>query len=182
MKGNGDLSRSTDSPLLNRLRLSIYGAVAVSALLLAISFALQDGWAEAAVSLVVGALGLLVEQARWARRLAGLVFVGFVILAGVSTFGGNYAWGLVAVASALVAWDLHHLRRRLGAVELIPEGSALVRRHLQRLLTAVGGGLALGVVGLFLQVNYGIGPAVVAGLVLVIALSRLVKFLRTESD
>lgn len=153
--------------------------------------------------LIFIALGLLwlVGQRYALQAFAGLGMLGFTIgaLLGI-LYGAQNGWMLVGITAALVAWDLHHFIQHIRVseqVETTPEDAgertgvedradvearALERLHLQRLGIVSGLGLLLGALALTVRLTLGFGVIVALGLVAIYGLSRLVHYLRQESD
>jgi hypothetical protein len=167
----------------SRMHLIVYTALAIAGLSTAVGFGLRQRWLEMAASLSFTVLALFSETTAWSDRLAGLVFAGYAVLGGFGLLLGiPPLFGLLTLAAALIAWDLHHYRQRLAGVARIEGEFALVRRHLRRLFITVGAGVGLGGLALLVQVDYGVGVIVVLGLILAFGLSRAVGYLRKESD
>ena len=151
--------------------------------------------------LVFIALGLLwlVGQRQALPAFAGLGMLGFAIGALLGTlYGAQNGWMLVGITAALVAWDLQHFIQHIRvseqgettpedagerkAAEVRAETRALERLHLQRLGIVTGLGLLLGALALTVRITLSFGIIVALGLVAIYGLSRLVHYLRQESD
>ena len=157
--------------------------------------------------LIFIALGLLwlVGQRYALQAFAGLGMLGFSIGALHGTlYGVQSGWMLVGITAALVAWDLQHFVQHLrineqdetdsadaeaGTEDEIradakagAEARALERRHLQRLAIVSGLGLLLGALALTVRIILGFGIIFALGLVAIYGLSRLIHYLRQESD
>ncbi len=152
--------------------------------------------------LVFVALGLLwlVGQKYQKRTLAGLGLLGFAIGALLGTwYGVRSGWLLIGITAALVAWDLHHFiqhmlvseRAEAASKDMVPEdrgarlnaeARALERAHLQRLAIVSGAGLLLGTLALTVKLTLRFGVIFALGLIATFGLSRLIHYLRQESD
>ncbi|MBN2389357.1 MAG: hypothetical protein JXR84_01455 [Anaerolineae bacterium] len=161
--------------------------------------------------LIFVALGLLwlVGQRYALQAFAGLGMLGFTIGALHGTlYGVQSGWMLAGITAALVAWNLHHFIQHLRVnerdeadsvdaeertqaevradaeadAEADAKARALERLHLQRLGIVSGLGLLLGALALTVRLTLGFGVIVALGLVAIYGLSRLVHYLRQESD
>lgn len=149
---------------------------------LAAGYSLSGGWLEA---LLVGALGTfwLLGQRRgwgWVTSMALALLVGAASIG--PWLGVGPGWMLVGIVAALSAWDLDHFTRRLRNVERVENAQNLERRHLQRLLIVDTLGLLLGAVALSIRAQFGFGTAFLLGLLAILALSRVIRAIRQESD
>jgi hypothetical protein len=154
-------------------------------------------------ALVFVALGLLwlVGQRHALQAFAGLGLLGFATGALLGTlYGVRNGWVLVGITAALVAWDLHHFIQHMRVSEQAEtppedageradiagrtdaEARAMERLHLQRLAIVSGLGLPLGALALTVRLNLRFGIIFALGLVAIYGLSRLVHYLRQESD
>jgi hypothetical protein len=163
-------------------------------------------------SLIFSALGLLwlAGQRYTLRIFPELGLFGFTAGALLGAlYGVQNAWTLAGITAALIAWDLQHFVAHIRAGErdetppaeaaaedTDPAGAleaataerldahrrALTRVHLQRLAIVSGAGLLLSVLALTIRLTLSFGVIVVLGLVAIYALSRLIRYLRRESD
>jgi hypothetical protein len=135
--------------------------------------------------LVVGVAGILWLVGQWRRwewgaSLALVVWIGVAAVGlGRGVEGG---WMLVGVVAALVAWDLDRFVWRLRAAKRVEAADALEQRHLRRLLAVCGVGLLLGAAALSLRIRLGFAAAFLLALLVLLGLSRMVRFLRREGD
>jgi hypothetical protein len=116
----------------------------------------------------------------WISSL-GLVFSAIAAAAGLLV-GLGAGWMLAGLVAALAAWDLHHFSHTLEEIPRVEGMRSLERRHLQRLLIAVGLGVLLTVAALEIDVTFSFGLVLLLGLVAILGLSQAVAFLRSESD
>lgn len=170
----------------------------VAAAALAVGYGLNG---ELIGILIFIALGLLwlVGQRYTIQVSAGLGLLGFTIGALLGAwYGVSTGWLLVGVTAALVAWDLHHFVQHMRVAEPAdadnPEANiayanflsdnmrALERAHLRRLALVSGLGLLLGGLALTVRLTLGFGAVFALGLVAIFGLSRLIRYLRQESD
>jgi len=151
--------------------------------------------------LIFIALGLLwlVGQRYALQAASGLGLLGFTTgaLFGV-LYGAQSGWMLVGMTAALVAWDLQYFIQHTPVTEPTEADStdtgiadtsirdenmrALERAHLQRLALVSGSGLLLGGLALTVRLTMGFGVILALGLVAIFGLSRLIRYLRQESD
>jgi hypothetical protein len=82
----------------------------------------------------------------------------------------------------LAAADLHAFRLRVETATNVDPSARLGQRHLARTLIISGAGLALAILSQQLRMHFGVGVALLLGLLAVLGLSRGVSFLRRESD
>jgi len=131
------------------------------------------------------ALGLLwvVGQRYEKPIIASLSLLCFVIGA---VFGGWYGvksgWLLCSITAALLAWDLNHFIHHMQDTKNVENARALERAHLQRLGVVGGLGLLLSASALTIRINLGFSVVFGLGLIAVFGLSRLIRYLRRESD
>jgi hypothetical protein len=148
----------------------------------ALGSALGGLWFVALPILVLGVAWLAGQTRGWPWIASlGLVLSTVAAAAGLLV-GLGAGWMLAGLVAALAAWDLHHFSHTLESVPRVEGARSLERRHLQRLLIAVGLGVLLAVVALGIRVTLGFGLVLLLGLVAVLGLSQAVAFLRTESD
>ena len=80
---------------------------------------------------------------------------------------------------ALCAWDLHRYTRHLEEVKPIESARRFERRHLRRLFTILGAGLAVSAAGLLLHFRLGFGIAFILALLAIAgiyqAITRIVR-------
>ena len=163
------------------LRLINYTLIVLSTLGLGVGLVWSQLWSVALVVFVVGILwGIGVwRDVGWTANL-GLIF--FALAAIIGTLR-QLPLGLMlaCLLTALLAWDAGYFERRLVDVE-VRRPLILYRTHFLRLASVIGLGLIIGWGMLRLETNlspvWGIG----LGLLIVIGLSRTIRFLRQESD
>ncbi|HQE93300.1 MAG TPA: hypothetical protein PLH19_10640 [Anaerolineae bacterium] len=97
-------------------------------------------------------------------------------------YGVKSGWLLGSVTSALLTWDLHYFTYRMQETKNVVNVRTLERAHLQRLGLVGGLGLLLGGLALTIKLSLRFGVMVALGLIAVLGLSRLVHYLRQESD
>ncbi len=136
-------------------------------------------------ALLFVALGLLwLVGQRYKRPIvASASFLCFVVGAVLGAwYGVKSGWLLCGVTAALVAWDLSHFVAHVQETKNVENLRALERAHLQRLGLVGGLGLLLGVLALTVRLTLRFSVVIALGLVGVFGLSRLIRFLRQESD
>ena len=165
---------------------------------LALGYGLNDQLLGILIFIALGLLWL-VGQRYAAQVSAGLGLLGFTTGALLGAFYGvANGWVLVGITAALVAWDLHHFIQHARVAEPTDADNteaniaytnfrsenmrALERAHLQRLALVSGTGLLLGGLALTIRLTLGFGVVLALGLVAIFGLSRLIRYLRQESD
>jgi len=149
--------------------------VTVSAVALALAFALGGQALWSPVFVAVGALWIVGQrhEKAWPATVGLLCCIAGAVLGFWLGLPGGLL--LFSAAAALMAWDLHDFVRRLRDVEAAADAQTLQRFHLTRLGIVSGVGLLLGALALVIRVNLGFGVIFALGLVAVLGLSRLVK-------
>ena len=150
---------------------------------LTIGYVLNALWIGAAIIVALGLFWLVGQWRGW-RPVSVLVAIFFIfttafgVWRGVSTGG----WMLFSLVVTLVAWDLDQFTHRLEQAEQIAGETELKRIHLQRLLIVAGLGFLFGGIALRLQFEFNLGWGIFLGLLAIAGLSRIIGFLRRESD
>ena len=164
------------------LRWFVLGMVGVAAASLAVGLGLDQFWNAAGIVLMMGALwGVGV----W-RGIGWPANLGLFFFASVAAYGAlkriPMLWLLPGITAALLAWDLGHFRQYLNHAREIRHESALKRGHYLRLGLSIGLGLALS--RLALRVETALTPfwAILLGLLGIFSLSRVIRFMRRESE
>ena len=116
------------------------------------------------------------------RDLPALNSVGFaatVAVTGVSISTGSAApAGLLALITAIIAWDLGNLQQRLIRLQIDEIDPILFRQHLYRLSVVVALGVVVPLLGFVIQVGLTIVWAIVLGLIITISLSLTISLIR----
>jgi hypothetical protein len=157
-------------------------SVGLSAGAFALGSALGGLWFVALPVLVMGVIWLAGQFRGWSWISSLGLVLSTVAAGGGLLVGLGAGWMLAGLVAALAAWDLHHFSHTLASVSRVEGGRSLERRHLQRLLVALGPGVVLAIVALGIEVTLSFGFVLLLGLVAVLGLSQAVAFLRTESD
>jgi hypothetical protein len=149
---------------------------------LAIGYALNALWIGVTIIVALGLLWLVGQWRSW-RPVSVLVAILFIFATAFGVWQGvPAAWMLFSIVTTLVAWDLGQFTDRLEQTEQIVGESELKRIHLQRLLVVAGLGFLFGGIALRLQVELNLGWGIFLGLLAIVGLSRIIGFLRRESD
>jgi hypothetical protein len=155
-------------------------SILVATFALALGHGLGGLGAGAALVAALGLLWLLGQRAGWGW-VASAMLALFVGAAAVGTWlGVGAGWTLPGVVAALSAWDLDHFARRLGGAGRVVGARDMERHHLRRLLIVDGAGLLLAAVALGIKLKFGLGVALLLGLLAVLSLSRAIGFLSRE--
>ena len=156
--------------------------IGLSAGAFALGSALGGLWFVALPILMLGVAWLAGQIRDWPWIAPLGLVVSTVAAAAGLLLGLGAGWMLAGLVAALAAWDLHHFSHTLEGVPRVEGARSLERRHLQRLLIAVGLGALLAVVALGVDVTLSFGFVLLLGLVAILGLSQAVAYLRTESD
>jgi hypothetical protein len=162
-----------------------YGSLVVSAGALALGFIRLGLWPAALVFALLAGVWAWTYTRQYLQAAHSVSDVASLMLAAwcAGILAGGYlkvepGWLLAAVVTALAAWDLDAFTGRLAVVPYIADRPGIEKRHLLRLAEVCGAGLALGTLGLVVQVRWTFGAALGLGLVAVLALTQVVAFLR----
>lgn len=149
---------------------------------LAIGYALSTLWTGVAIIVALGLFWLVGQWRGW-RPVSVLTAIFFICATAFGIWQGvSTGWMLFSIVATLVAWDLSLFVHRLEQAERIAAERELKRVHLQRLLSVAGLGLLLGGIALRLQFEFSLGWGIFLGLLAIVGLSRIIGFLRRESD
>jgi hypothetical protein len=149
---------------------------------LVIGYALNAFWIGAAIIVALGLFWLVGQWRGW-RPVSVLVAISFIFATALGIWQGvPAAWMLFSIVTTLVAWDLDQFTHRLEQAGQIVGETELKRIHLQRLLVIAGLGFLFGGIALRLQVELNLGWGIFLGLLAIAGLSRIIGFLRRESD
>lgn len=184
----------------------------VAAAALALGYGLNGNLLGILIFIALGLLWLVGQRyaVRASAGLGLLAFAVGALLG--TLFGVQNGWLLVGITAALIAWDLHHFIQHMRLNEqqtpdsersetntadteteveavrldtrarLEAEARVLEREHLRRLAIVSGLGLLLGTLALTIRLTLSFGVIVVLGVIAIFALSRLIHYLRQESD
>ena len=184
----------------------------VAAAALALGYGLNQNPIAILVFIALGLLWLVGQRyAVQASAGLGLLGFAIGALLG-TLYGVQSGWLLVSITAALIAWDLHHFIQHMRVneqrapvsensattaantepdadavhpdtrVRLEAEARVLERAHLRRLAIVSGLGLFLGALALTIKLTLSFGIIAALGVVAIFALSRLIRYLRQESD
>ena len=168
---------------VQRVTLLTYLTAIISGGLLVVGYAAESRWVYAGICVLIAGMSVLSGEVSKVRGLNGVAFAGLAYMAMLLVWRDNSAvLALAATTFALASWDLHAYRQRLTSVESVPAPRAHTIEHLRRLVLALGVGLALGLLGMWVRIDTGVG--VVAGLILLAAvgLTGAIRFLTRSSD
>ena len=148
----------------------------------ALGYALADLWSGALLISILGLLWLVAQRCAW----DWVASVALVLFVGAIAYGvwleAQGVWLAIGLVAALSAWDLDYFRQRLSSVKCVEGQRELERRHLRRLSVVAGLGLVLAMVALEGKVTFGLAPALLLGLLVVLGLGGVIGYLRRESD
>ena len=153
------------------------GGIVLATLLPMIANASAGRWAWAVAALLIGGAWLALQKRR--PEAAGFGFVGLVVVAAHGVLVGHpFAWMLAAAVSALVGWDLDHLRSASDGLEQTEHSSAREGIHLRRLFTVAASGTVLAAVAQGVDLRFGLIAALALALVTLLVLRNIVKSAR----
>ncbi len=157
-------------------------SIIIAAGTLGLGYALNGKWPGALLFVTLGLLWLAAQHYR-KPAIASVGLVGIAMGAGLGAlYEINSGWLLSSLIAALVAWDLHYFVHHIQDTQNVENRQALERAHLQRLGVVGGLGLLLSVLALTVRLTLGFGIVLGLGLLAVFGLSRLIRYLRQESD
>ena len=90
----------------------------------------------------------------------------------------NQYWLIIAIISALAAWDIANLIARTRRVARIDDEDNIVVHHLRRLGGVLVIGLVVCLLALNLRLTLTFGWILILGFMMILALSKVVSFLR----
>lgn len=156
--------------------------IGLSAGAFALASALSGLWFLALPIPVLGVTWLAGQRRGWKWISSLGLVLGTLVAAGGLLLGLDAGWMLAGLVAALAAWDLDHFSHTVESVPRVEGARSLERRHVQRLLAAVGLGALLAAVAQGVDVTLSFGFILLLGLVAILGLSQAVAFLRSESD
>lgn len=162
-------------------RLTI-GAIGLTTLALAASFALAGYWLVVMICICAGGGWLLAALRGWPSAPT-LGLLATVVATVYGDFEGVSLPGLLlALVAALVAWDGGTFAGRLRSAPEVAFADDLMRAHVQRLLIVAAIGLFVGLLALLLRVSLSFGWALLLAALAIIGLVRALRFFQRESD
>ena len=154
---------------------SLYVAIGLAALAPALGFTASGLFPWTLLPVAIGLAWWLGRSRGW-RWIASPAMVCLVILDAFGMLRAVFpAWMLAGAAAALAAWDLDHFSQRLASAARVERERQWVSAHLRRLGVVAGLGSLLGLIGLSLQIQLGLGWAIALGLLAVVSLAQAVR-------
>ncbi len=117
---------------------------------------------------------------KWVSSLELLLFLGLATIGIWQRL--TLGLMLLGIISALAAWDLESFIQRMEGAERVDHRDDLERKYLQRLVIIICSGALFAVAAIGLNVPFSFGSALLLGLLVVVGLSRTIRFMRHESD
>ena len=152
---------------------------------LALGYAARGVWIAAALIVVAGG-AWWIGRRRFAARLLPLAPIGLIAFSAAAAIGiwigADAGWMLIGATAALAAWDVEHFAQRAHLATRAESRDALTHWHFRWLILVTGASLALGWLGLSLQVELGFGPALLLGAIALVALSAMMGFQRRDGE
>jgi len=161
------------------------GSIALSTAGIAIGLLYQSDWAGAGFCMLIGLIWLASLARRW-DGVSSLLFFAQAVACSVAYLSGIPAFlALGCLLLALCAWDLHRYARHLEEVKPPESARRFERRHLRRLFTILGAGLAVSAAGLLVHFHLGFSLAFILALLAIFgtyqAITRIVRASRTST-
>jgi hypothetical protein len=156
----------------------IYGCITLGALSLSLACLAIDLTILAISVLLLVFFWAVAFWRGWDWAVNSLFGLNVIILGSAAWLGANLIWIFIALAGFIAAWDLGRWIRLAGEVDHILYEGLLVKQHLFRLGGVLVIGLGLSFLALNLDFKYSFDWALILAFVMVLALSRVVGFLR----
>jgi hypothetical protein len=165
---------------MKRIRRSFYISLVVAAVVEIIAFSLHGYPALALIPLLVATLWGLAEfrHWRWAAAPAFIILIVLLIPAAVLRVPGFYL--LAGLLMALSAWDLSRWMALAGRAQRLEDEALLAGMHARRLGGVLLAGLLFSLLGINLQIRITFGWVFLLALSLILALGRVIRFLRSN--
>ncbi len=163
-------------------RWAAVGCITASSLALPIGYTQIVPLPASLFFLLLGAAWLFALLRGWNAAASPLLAVFSLAAAYGAWKGFSPLLMLFALTTALSAWDLDHMLQRYNQVKPDAIQPGIIRRHLLRLAAVDGLGMLLGGTALLIQVHFSFILAIILGLVVFIALSQVVLYLRRSGS
>ena len=154
-------------------------SILIAPVVLMLVYGLEQYWIGAAAALGLGSWGLYGWKKVQSAWSADMFFGGVVLLVTIGGLLGLMTYLLLlALLSALGAWDLIRFQRRIEHSPFCESILKIEKRHLTLLGIAllVGGIFAGGLLTARMQISFGI--TLVLGVILIISLGQIIRMLR----
>jgi hypothetical protein len=154
-------------------------SILIAPVALMLVYGLEQYWIGAAAALGLGLWGLYgwnKVQSAWS---ADIFFGGVVLLVTIGGLLGLMTYLLLlALLSALGAWDLTRFQRRIGHSPISKSILKIEKQHLTLLgLALLGGGIFAGLM-LTARMQISFGITLVLGVILIISMGEIIRLLR----
>ncbi len=164
-----------------KLQVSLfYTSLALCTLSFGVAFLVHGSLAFAVLNFSLGAFWAISHWREWSW--GGLLSFGlFCLMIAFGVWRGvGVLWLLVGIAATIVAWDMARWIAQAKRAGRIIGGDKLIRHHLLRLGGVLVIGLGLSTLALNLKLAFTFGWALILGLLMILALSRVISFLREQ--
>jgi hypothetical protein len=162
-----------------RVHLAAMGTVLITQILLGI---LHRNSAIVLFGLGLVAVWMAIETTERLIILTGLPLSALTIATALEVSRYPEApWIILSLTSGLAAWDTYHLIHRSSGIDHIERSKELEDIHLRRLLLVVSVGSVLGLVVMLAEINLGFGLTLVLGLLAIVGIGQIVRFLRKNN-
>ena len=166
----------------NALITSFRFCLACAASTLAVSYAFSPWLIGAGLIFGLGLVWEIGQQRRW-DWIAHLGLTAFLGLAALGIWLRlPSAWLVFAVVAALSSWDLSQFTQRLRNAGHVIHEQDLIRAHVRRAFIVAMISLILCEVALVIEIEFSFAWALALSLLAAFGLSRMIAFLRRESD
>ena len=154
-------------------------SILIAPVALSLAYGLEQYWVGSVAALGLGLWGLYGWKKRQSAWSADLFFGGVVLLVTIGGLLGLMTYLLLlALLSALGAWDLIRFQRRIEHSPLSESILKIEKRHLTLLgLTLLGGGIFAGVM-LTVRMQISFSVTLVLGVILIVSLGEIIRLLR----
>jgi hypothetical protein len=149
---------------------------------LGLSFASRGLWFWVSLIVICGMLSIYGQKSGW-KWMGFVVFFIYLTAAIRCAFLDiPSGWPLLSLVAALASWDLYAFMIRFNRAGKIIKAVDMERRHLKRLITTTGLGLALGAIALNADMDIRFGWLFFWALALVIGLGKLIERINRHED
>lgn len=156
--------------------------MAAPTLILTLSYAGINRWTAAQACIAVGLLGLAAQHWKW-PAITSLAFFFFTVMSAMGIILQlKIIWMLIAVTSALMAWDFEYFTRRMARTKRVDKALDIEWEHIKRTALVAAAGLGLGALAISAELNIKFGWMVLLAVASVYGVTRIVKYMKEEND
>ena len=155
-----------------------YLSLVFSATAFAFAFIVREYLVLALLPSLVAVLWAVAEIRCWRWAAAPAFIILIVLMIPAAALGAHWLYLLIGLLAVLAAWDLSRWMALAGRAQRLEDEALLAGTHARRLGGVLLVGFLLSLLGINLQIKITFGWAFLLALSLILALSRLVSFLR----